>query len=485
MRDRRVVDPTVDPTIDPIIDPIIDIVGLGPAGEEFVTDHTRQVIASHDVRFVRTSQHPSAPIVTGAHTLDHHYESGATFDEVYAAIVEELVEAALEHGRIVYAVPGSPLILERTVAMLLADTRVSCRVHPAMSFLDMVWARLGIDPVETSVRLVDAHQFSTSVAGDTGALLIAHCHANWVLSDVKLAAEDAGDLTNDDIPAVVLHHLGLQDEQVITVPWSEIDHCIEADHLTSLFVPGLKAPVGADLIAFHELARRLRRECPWDREQTHQSLTTYLLEETYEVVDALLALDENDPSTDDDLMEELGDLLYQIEFHAAIAEQEGRFTMGDVARGIRDKMVRRHPHVFTKPDASAPSADPDSQELIASWEEIKKAEKAARAAAGRAVSDSPFAGIVEASGSLAYASAILSRSAKIGHRLDVPADLSADMAASLASVEDLGLHLLHVVAECRRRKIDPEVALRTSAQAHRHRIEAGGFSTGSTGSGSS
>jgi tetrapyrrole methylase family protein/MazG family protein len=447
---------------------VIDIIGLGPADEAYVTDHTRQVIASHDVRYVRTAQHPSAHIVTDARTLDHHYESEATFDDVYRGIVEELVAAAVEHGRILYAVPGSPLILERTVQLLRSDARVTCRIHPAMSFLDMVWPRLGIDPIEHAVRLVDAHDFSSAAAGESGALLIAHCHANWVLSNVKLAAEDAGELSNDDVEVVLLHHLGLDDEQVIKVPWSEIDHSIEADHLTSLFVPGLRAPVGKHLIAFHELARRLRRECPWDREQTHRSLTTYLLEETYEVVDALLALDENNPSTDEDLMEELGDLLYQIEFHAAIAEQQGRFTMGDVARGIHDKMVRRHPHVFGGHSENEHSSDSDGESLIASWEEIKRAEKAAKVAAGRSLDESPFAGVVEASGSLSYASAILSKSAKSGHTLDLPDSTAAD----LESVQDLGLHLLHTVAECRRRKLDAEVVLREAARSFRASVES-------------
>ena len=111
-------------------------------------------------------------------------------------------------------------------------------------------------------------------------------------------------------------------------------------------MPHLAAPVGAELVRFHQLARTLREQCPWDQEQTHRSLVRYLLEETYEVVDALAALDPDDPDTDDALVEELGDLLYQIEFHATIAEQEGRFTMADVAQGVHDKLVRRHPHVF-------------------------------------------------------------------------------------------------------------------------------------------
>ncbi|MFM7755836.1 MAG: MazG nucleotide pyrophosphohydrolase domain-containing protein, partial [Actinomycetota bacterium] len=307
--------------------PRIEIVGLGPAGIDYVTDHTRQRIAAHRHRFLRTDRHPSAAVVPDAIALDHHYEIADTFDETYRTIVEELVAAAHEHGEILYAVPGSPLILERTVRDLLVDDRVECVVQPAMSFLDLVWPALGIDPVEANVTLVDGHDFATAAAGASGPLLVAHCHADWILSSIKLSTEDTDDLTNDDVDVILLHHLGLPDQVVTTVPWSEMDRTVVADHLTCLYIPRLRVPVGRELVAFHELARRLRRECPWDREQTHRSLTKYLLEETYEVVDALDALDPDDPRTDEQLLEELGDLLYQIEFHAAIAEQEGRFTM--------------------------------------------------------------------------------------------------------------------------------------------------------------
>ena len=98
-------------------------------------------------------------------TFDHLYESADRFDDVYAAIVEALVAAAGEHGEVLYAVPGSPLVLERSVRPLLADDRVECDVLPAMSFLDVAWARLGIDPVEAGVRLVDGHEFATAAAG--------------------------------------------------------------------------------------------------------------------------------------------------------------------------------------------------------------------------------------------------------------------------------------------------------------------------------
>jgi tetrapyrrole methylase family protein/MazG family protein len=438
--------------------PRIEIIGLGPSADEYITDHTRQRIAAHQHRFLRTAQHPSAHLVVDAITFDERYETSGTFDDVYIGIAEDLIAAAIQHGEILYAVPGSPLILERTVRLLMSDDRIECIVNPAMGFLEIAWARLGIDPIEHSVRLIDGHQFATAAAGLTGPLLVAHCHANWVLSDIKLAAEDADDVSNDDMPVVILHHLGLSDEVVMTVPWSELDHSIEADHLTSIYIAELRAPVGKDLIAFHELARTLRRECPWDREQTHQTLTTYLLEETYEVVDAIAALDIDDAQTDEHLIEELGDLLYQIEFHAAIAEQEGRFTMGDVARGIHEKLVRRHPHVFAPNENSAVGSDA----LVKSWDDIKKAEKAAKG-----IVAGPFDGIPQATGSLAYASAVLKRANKAG----VPIELPSPGAHELSDIADLGMHLLEVVAECRRRGVDPEVALRKVSNIQRQNAE--------------
>jgi tetrapyrrole methylase family protein/MazG family protein len=438
--------------------PRIEIIGLGPSADEYITDHTRQRISAHQHRFLRTAQHPSAHLVVDAITFDERYETSGTFDDVYIGIANDLIAAAIQHGEILYAVPGSPLILERTVRLLMSDDRIECIVNPAMGFLEIAWARLGIDPIEHSVRLIDGHQFATAAAGLTGPLLVAHCHANWVLSDIKLAAEDTDNVSNDDMPVVILHHLGLPDEVVMTVAWSELDHSIEADHLTSIYIPELRAPVGKDLIAFHELARTLRRECPWDREQTHQTLTTYLLEETYEVVDAIAALDIDDAHTDEHLIEELGDLLYQIEFHAAIAEQEGRFTMGDVARGIHEKLVRRHPHVFTPNENSAVGSDA----LVKSWDDIKKAEKAAKG-----IVAGPFDGIPQATGSLAYASAILKRANKAG----VPIELPSPGAQELGDIADLGMHLLEVVAECRRRGVDPEVALRKVSNIQRQNAE--------------
>ena len=445
--------------------PSVVVVGLGPGGPGYVTQHTLDVIERAPHRFLRTEQHPSASLIPSATSFDDVYERADTFDDVYAEIAERVVAAAIEHGEVVYAVPGSPLVLERTVRTLMADDRITCTVHPAMSFLDIAYVRLGIDPVEARLTLVDGHDFATAAAGLTGPLLVAHTHANWVLSDIKLAVENA---TGDE-PVVVLQRLGTTEELITHTTWAELDRTVEADHLTCIYIPNLYAPVGAELVRFHQLARTLREQCPWDQEQTHRSLVRYLLEETYEVVDALEALDPDDPSTDDALVEELGDLLYQIEFHATIAEQEGRFTMADVARGVHDKLVRRHPHVFGDAVAN------DTDTVLRNWDAIKREEKQR---------SSIFEGIPSSSPSLSYADAVQRKAAKLGFdwpdvhgALPKIAEEAAELTEAAESGDELHVHeelgdlLFAVVNVARHLKVEPEAALRAATQKFRTRFE--------------
>ena len=454
--------------------PRVIVVGLGPGGTEYVTDQTRTAIADTPRRFLRTARHPSSMLVPGAITFDHLYESSDRFEDVYAAITEVLVDAACAHGEVLYAVPGSPLVLERSVRHLRDDSRVECVILPAMSFLDLAYSALGIDPVEARVRLIDGHEFATAAAGDRGPLLVAHCHANWVLSDIKLAIDDASDISNDYVEVVVLQRLGTPEQLVSRVRWADLDTAVDADHLTSVYVPHLGVAVAEHYSRFHALARTLREQCPWDIEQTHATLIPYLLEETYEVVDALQSLDPDDASTDEDLIEELGDLLYQIEFHATIAEQQGRFTIADVTQGVHDKLVRRHPHVFGPVDGVMAGADTTSQ-VLANWETIKREEKRRT---------SIFDGIPSSLPSLSYAFKAQKKAAglgfdwpdvsgalpKIAEEADevIQAHASGDVAAT---ADELGDLLFSVVNVARHLKIDPEVALRAAVTKFRTRFE--------------
>ena len=332
----------------------VTVVGLGPGGPDLVTAGALAAIERIPLRFVRTTRHPAASLVGDATSFDALYESASRIDEVYAGIVEALVDAAERHGEVLYAVPGSPRVAERSVELLARDPRIEVDVLAALSFVDLAWVRLGVDPLLTGARIADAHDF----VADRGPLLIAQCDSKAALSDVKLAVDEGPTVT-------VLHHLGLPDERVFDVEWAELDRSFEPDHLTSVWVPTLERP----LDAFVVLVQTLREQCPWDAEQTHHSLTRHLLEETYEVLEAIEALDESTGEGYEHVEEELGDLLFQVVFHATIAAERGAFTLDDVARGIHEKLVHRHPHVFAGVEVDGPD------DVVRNWEQLKKVEK--------------------------------------------------------------------------------------------------------------
>ena len=144
--------------------PRIDIVGLGPAGADLVTAGTLSLIDEIEHRFVRTARHDAAALVVGQ-SFDHLYEAHPRFELVYAAIVDDLVAAAKRHGRVLYAVPGSPRVAETTVEMLVERSDIEVVVHGALSFLDLSWVALGVDPIEVGVRVIDGHRFAAEAAG--------------------------------------------------------------------------------------------------------------------------------------------------------------------------------------------------------------------------------------------------------------------------------------------------------------------------------
>lgn len=193
------------------------------------------------------------------------------------------------------------------------------------------------------------------------------------------------------------------------------------------------SPADDALAEFVEVMRRLRAECPWKQEQTHRSLARYLLEETYETLEAI---DSGDVSH---LREELGDLLLQVVFHAVIAEQAGEFDLDDVARDITAKMRRRNPHVYG-PDAGGPT---DAASVTEVWEAIKATEK------GR---DRVTDGLPSGLPALLYADKVLDRLQRSGRP------------AVAAGADEIGDRLLALVAESRELGVDPEQALRDAVR---------------------
>jgi tetrapyrrole methylase family protein/MazG family protein len=479
--------------------PRVIVVGLGPADVDLVTVGTMRRLEQHEHRFVRTRRHPAASLLDGAPSFDHLYDESDTLDEVYVRIVDELVVAAERWGEVLYAVPGSPVVAEHTVELLLADERVDVQIEPALSFVDLAWVRLGIDPIAGGARIIDGHRFEVEAAGERGPLLVAQCDSVDVLSGVKLAiAEaletrstlgsglarrpaDAGSdqhergvgLLPDDLRITVVQRLGLPDERVVDIAWHELDRVVEPDHLTSLWIPSYAAPVAMEVQRFAELVATLRRECPWDREQTHESLRRHLLEESYEVLDALDHVDVEGGEGYEHLEEELGDLLFQILFHATLASEAGQFTMADVARTVHDKLYSRHPHVFGRVDAD------DADQVAANWEQIKKDEK------GRA---SVFDGIPDALPALLLALKIQKKAGALelgstaGDGVPGTAALGAVWIADLdelvararagGGADVIGELLFATVDLARRADVDPETALRAVAIAHRDAAQA-------------
>jgi tetrapyrrole methylase family protein/MazG family protein len=433
------------------------VVGLGPGDPRLVTVGALEAIEAASTRFVRTTRHPSCFLVSPARSFDDVYASAPTLDAVYREVVEEHVAAAAAHGEVLYAVPGSPLVAERTVELLVDDPRVEVKIVPSLSFLDLAWARLGVDPVDRGVRLVDGHRFHIEAAGNRGPFLVGQCDSRLVLSNMKLAVEEGPRVT-------VLQRLGLEDESVSQVDWADLDRGFEPDHLTCVWIPVLEAPVAAEIVRLVELVRILRSQCPWDRRQTHRSLTRHLIEETYEVLEAIDELDRPDGYAH--LEEELGDLLFQVAFHANLAAEQGQFELSDVARGIHDKLVERHPHVFADPGGGVPD-----------WEDMKRLEKGRTGA---------LEGVPGALPSLLYAYKLQSRAASVGFDWpdatgarvkiseeleELDAALEAHGAGSRRSEDELGDVLFSVVNLARHLGFDPETVLREAAAKFRGRFE--------------
>ncbi|HTW05893.1 MAG TPA: nucleoside triphosphate pyrophosphohydrolase [Acidimicrobiales bacterium] len=451
------------------------VVGLGPGRPGLITAETAAAVAAMPVRWVRTSRHPCASALPEARTFDYLYDSAASLDEVYSGIVEQLVLSASEHGEVLYAVPGSPTVGERSVELLRADPRVTTEVLPAVSFADLAFARLGVDPLAAGARIADAHRFAAAVAGHRGPLLVGQCDSAQVLSEVKLAIGAVVDELPGDPPVTVtvLQRLGLDDEHVFTLPWDDLDRAVQADHLTSLWVPQLARSFAAEMVELEELVRALREGCPWDRQQTHQSLTRYLLEESYEALEAIEELGP-DGAGYEHLEEELGDVLFQVVFHATLAAEQGQFALADVARNVHDKLVGRHPHVFGDVVARTP------EDVARNWEQIKQEERGQVGA---------MTGVVDILPALLYAHKIQGKAASVGFDWDSAAaattklteeiaELTAAVAvaplgsATAAVRDELGDLLFAVVNVARHLKVDPEAALRGATAKFRRRFEA-------------
>ncbi|CUH96481.1 hypothetical protein P22_2571 [Propionispora sp. 2/2-37] len=347
----------------------ITIIGLGPGPFGLLTVETLEKLKGAARVLLRTAKHPTVDelALRGIRfdSYDYLYEEKGSFAEVYEAIAADCLKKAENGEQVLYAVPGSPLVAEKTVTLIQENAKkekIPVHILPGMSFLEVLYTRLRVDPIN-GVTILDAADISNLPPDGKTALVITQVYNRQVASETKLSLMESYD---DDFLITVVRSLGLPDEEIAVIPLYELDRLQQIDHLTSVYVPAPAAPVqrfSIDPLVKVMATLRSPGGCVWDREQDHASLRRYLLEEVYEVLEAIELRDSGK------LCEELGDLLLQIVFHARVAEECGHFAMQDVIDQVTTKLIRRHPHVFGDITVK------DAAEVVLNWDAIKKEEK--------------------------------------------------------------------------------------------------------------
>ena len=348
---------------------MIKIVGLGPGAKEALTIGTVCELESNKNVFLRTEKHPTVDYLKDKNinfsTYDNVYESIGNFDEVYLNIANDLIQKHKALGDLIYAVPGHPLVAEKSVFNLIElcqKNNIEYKIMPAVSFIDAIIESLKIDPIE-GLKVIDSFDISSQVLDKRIGTIVTQVYNQLIASEVKLKLLEQ---YNDETEIYYVRAAGIKDQESIRkIPLFELDMQEDIDYLTSIYIPkDLKNK--KDFNNLLEIIEILRGEdgCPWDKEQTHKSLEKALIEESYEVIDAIEQEDDNS------LIEELGDVLLQVVFHASIGKEDGYFDISDIIEAICNKMISRHPHVFKNSNELD-----SSEEVIAKWDELKKKEK--------------------------------------------------------------------------------------------------------------
>jgi tetrapyrrole methylase family protein/MazG family protein len=390
--------------------PTIIAAGLGPGAWEHVTLEVQRLLDNAHMVYLRTRTHPTAdhlPTHLEVRTFDYLYEQESRFEEIYRRIAESLIEVARGQDEpVVYCVPGHPSIGEASVRHLrnmAKEQNVDLRIAAGLSFLEPVCDALALDPLQNGLQIVDGTELAAygtvdderqppepflfspyslplepatfpALAGLSPMypVLLTQVYNDRIASACKLALMER---YPDEHPVSIVLNAGVPDqERTISTTLAEMDHAHGINHLACVYLaPVEPLALTRDFDALVYVMGRLRgpNGCPWDREQTHDSIKHHLIEEAYEAVDAM---DSGDPEL---LAEELGDLLLQVVFHSQLALSAEEFTLSDVVGHIVSKLIRRHPHVFGDVQVTG------AANVVRNWEVIKAGERVDKAKAGR------------------------------------------------------------------------------------------------------
>jgi len=448
----------------------ITLIGLGPGNPDLLTRQVWDWLQQVPEVYLRTRQHPTVaglPASLRIHSFDDLYDQAESFDQVYAQIVERILELGRRPEGVTYAVPGHPFVAEATAPEISRRARaegIPLRILEGLSFLEPTFSALGLDPFP-QVTLVDAMELDAAHVPSfppSIPVLVSQIYSRQIASLVKLVLME---VYPDEHPVRLVHAAGTDQQQVEDLSLYEIDRSPSIGLLTTLYLPPLEKDTSFE--AFQELVAHLRAPegCPWDREQTHLSLRKHLLEETYETLEAL---DREDIPA---MVEELGDLLLQIVLHAQIGNEAGNFRMADVLQGIHRKIVRRHPHVFGDLEVEGVKG------VLVNWEKLKAAER------GTNGGENPkglLDGVPIMFPALAQAQEIQDRAARVGfdwHEIQGVLDKVYEEIQEVLAAPDpqsltgeVGDLLFAAVNLARWKKVDAEEALRETNARFRRRF---------------
>ena len=449
----------------------IYIIGLGPGNIDALTLGAVERIHSGDVNYLRTEEHPTIEYFKNKNisyeSYDYLYNSEDDFASVYEKIAKDLISKASEDGIINYFVPGNPMVGEKTVEILISSD-IEYEIISGMSFIEPLIELVGKDPIN-GLKIVDGFNFDYLTVDINSDMIITQVADQKILSEIKLTLSE---VYGDEYIVYLIHSAGVKGhEKKHELPIYKLDRNQEIGSLTSLYVPKIEEKEKnifdfIDLLGIMGILRS-KDGCSWDIEQTHESIRQNIIEEAYEVVDAI------DRGDIDGLIEELGDLLLQVLFHCQIGFEDGEFNIYDITSILANKLIYRHPHVFQEKNLAK------ADEIRYNWNNLKYAKRKISKTSDK-FKDLPRLP------SLMMSYKIQERAAEVGFDwddIDGPMDKIKEEHGELLEAigdyqvgdkrieEEIGDLIFAIVNLTRYLDIDPELALNTTIKKFINRFE--------------